>query len=394
MLDLDRIRSLQKLDVIGRRVFVRADLDGAFSPQGAVRDDAQLRELLPTLRYLVRQRAKVVVATRLTTADREASRLAMSGVAERMSELLGAKVRVLSTSFEREIKTLAEGEVALAPDLAWVVEETSHDDGWAAQVASSVDVYVQDGLASALAGGTSVEELPRRLGTRGVGLAVAPALDMLHDALAAPAPETYSLVLGGPSLRRLDALARAVLPSCNNLLVGGAVANTFLLAQGWRPGGSPHDPDEVAIAQDLLALAGQHGTIVHTPLDAVVRTSQPGQPPRYQEQALDRALLPHEAAIDIGAQTCVAYSNVLVGSATVLWAGLLGDCSSPETRGGSLRVAQTASLAARAMAVGEETVRAMRDFRLNQQFQCAAGGDAVVALLAGADLPGLAALQG
>ena len=393
MLDLERIQRLQQLDVAGRRAFVRADLDGSYSPQGAVRDDLPLLRLLPTLRYLISQRSKVIVATRLTVTGREASRLATRGLGERLTELLGIPVQALSPKFEQEIKGLGEGQVAVAPDLAGFPEEVAHDEGWAFRIASFVDVYVLDGLKAARDGGTSVVELPRMICSRGVGFAIDPALDMFRQAVVAPAPEPYTLLLGGNSLRHVENLVRTVLPFCKTLLVGGAVANTFLLALGWRPGGSPHDPNEVAVARDMLELAHAHGVAVHTPLDAVIRTDRPNGAPTYEELALDRALLPNEAAVDLGPDTCIAYGDVLAKSATVLWVGLMGDCSTPETQRGSVRVGQAAALAPRAMAAGDETVQAIRDFRFDQQFQTAAGGEAVISLLAGAVFPGLEALQ-
>jgi len=392
LIDLERIRRLQQLDVAGRRVFVRVDVGSSFSAMGAVLDDLPLVRLLPTLRYLVSQRTKVVVATRLATAGREASRLATRGIAERLAELLGLPVLALSPRFERELKGLAEGQVAVAPDLSIFPEEAEHVEGWALRIASAIDVYVLDGLKAAREGGASVVELPSLVCAHGVGFAIDPALDMFHDAIAAPAPEPYTFLLGGQSLLQVDPLIRAVLPLCRDLLVGGAVGNTFLVAQGWRPGGSPHELDEIALARDLLELAHKLGVSVHTPLDAVIRNNA-GASPSYDNQALDRALLPHEAAVDLGRETCAAYGRVLAQSATVLWVGLLGDCSRPETQSGSLRVGQMAALAPRAMAAGDDTVRAIRDFGLAQKFKTAAGGDAVLALLAGEVFPGFEALS-
>jgi phosphoglycerate kinase len=392
MIDLDRIRNLQQLDVAGRRVFVRADLDGPRSPQGAVQDDTPLRMLLPTLRYLVSQKAKVVVASSLTTTGREASRLATQGLAERFTELLGAPVAPLSWTFEREVRNIAEGQVAIAPDLSAFPEEAAHDERWAAKIASSIDVYVTDGLRGARDGGASAVELPRAMPSRGIGSTIEPALQMFHDAIGAPAPERYALLLGGPSVRRVAPLARAVLGTCNDLLLGGAVGNTFLVAQGWKPGGSHYEADAVDLARELLELAGTHGVTVHSPLDAIVR-SQRGGSYAYEERVLDRPLQAHEAAVDVGLETCNAYRNVLAASATVLWVGLMGDCSVPETQRGSLQIGQAAGEAARAMAAGEDTVAGVRSFRLDSRFQIAAGGDAVISLLANESFPGLEAIQ-
>jgi phosphoglycerate kinase len=392
MIDLERIPRLRQLDVVGRRVLLRVDLDGPRSPQGAVRDDAAPRLLLPTLRYLVGQRSKVILATSLTTTGRDASRVATQGLAERIAELLGAPVRPLGWTFERELRDLAEGQVALAPDLSAIPEDAAHDPGWAATVASSVDVYALDGLHAARDGGASVVELPRLVPARGVGYCMDAALEIYHDAISAPAPERYAFVLGGGGLRRLALLARAVIGVCSDLLLGGAVANTFLVAQGWRAGASPHEADAVDIARELLELAKSRGVTVHVPADAVVRAGRPGSP-TYEDRKLDRGMQADEAVVDVGLETCNAYRDVLARSGTVLWVGLMGDCSIPETQRGSLRIGMAAAEAPRAMAAGEETVEAVKFFRLDSRFQIAAGGDAVVSLLANAPFPGLEAVQ-
>jgi phosphoglycerate kinase len=374
-------------------VFLRVDLDGPRSPQGAVRDDAAPRMLLPALRYLVSQRAKVIVATSLTTGGRDASRVATQGLAERISELVGAPARPLGWSFERELRDLVEGQIAIAPDLSAIPEDAAHDPGWAGTVAGSIDVYVLDGLHAARDGGASVVELPRLMPSRGVGYSIDAALAIYHDAISAPAPERYSFVLGGGGLRRLALLTRAVLGVCNDLLLGGAVANTFLVAQGWKPGASPHEPDAVDLAKELLELARTRGVTVHVPLDAVIRIGRSSGATSYQDRALDRGLQGDEAVVDIGLETCAAYRDVLAKSATVLWVGLMGDCTIPETQRGSLRVGMAAAEAARAMAAGEETVEAVKFFRLDRRFEVAQGGDAVVSLLANAPFPGLEAVQ-
>jgi phosphoglycerate kinase len=260
-------------------------------------------------------------------------------------------------------------------------------------LAASIDVYVLDGLQAARDGGASVVELPRLIPARGVGYEIDAALDVFHDAISAPAPERYTFVLGGGGLRRLGLLARAVLGVCNDVVLGGAVANTFLVAQGWKPGASPYEPDAVDLARELLERARGAGVTVHLPIDAAVRTARTSGGATLDDRLLDRALQNHEAVADIGPETCIGYRNVLAKSATVLWVGMMGECSAPETQRGSLRVGMAAAEAARPLAVGRETVEAVRFFRLDTRFKVAPGGDAVISLLAGAPFPGLDAVS-
>lgn len=385
----DAVPRLKRLDVIGRRVLVRADLDVIRSPQGAVLDDAPLRLLLPTIRPLLGQRAKVILAASYSGDDEP------DGVAARLGELLGTEVAVLGPHFEREVHLLGEGQIALTPSLDAIMPDGDPAEraAWAAAVAASMDVYVLDSVIAAQNADPSVVDLPRLMTTRGAGPLVSAALDIYKEAVEAPAAP-YALVLGGPSLTRLLPLTTALLPSCTDILVGGAVGNTFLVAQGWKPGGSPYDAVALADATEILRLAATHNVRMHMPIDAVVRLRPPqGTAARYEVRRLDRAFLPEEAAVDVAIETCNAYRDVLSRSTTALWLGLMGDCSVEETQSGSLRVGAAVGEARRAFVAGAETVAGALFFALDGRVRPVPGGDTALALLSGQHFPGLQALK-
>jgi phosphoglycerate kinase len=388
MSEYELVPRMKQLDVVGRRVLVRADLDVLRSPQGAVLDDAPLRAILPVLRPLLAQRAKVILASTYRGDDPP------EGVARRLGELLGTQATVLGTSFERDAKLLSEGQLALTRSLDALLPTGDADErtAWALGVAGSIDVYVLDGLQAALTGDASVVDLPPLMTSRAAGPLVSAALDVYKEAVEAPeAP--YALVLGGSSLIRLLPLVTALLPFCTDILVGGAVANTFLAAQGWKPGGSPVDPGGLRSAQQVLEDARGRGVRMHMPIDAVVRVSPPGRPPTYEVRPVDRGFAPEEAVVDIAVETCNAYREALSGCATALWAGLMGDCSIEETQSGSLRVGEAVGEARRAFVAGEDTLGAAVFFGLDGRLRAVAGGDAGLTLLAGLPLPGLEALK-
>jgi phosphoglycerate kinase len=389
-MDLSSIWRLRRLDVAGRRVFLRVDLDGPRSPYGAVLDDLPLRVLLPGLRGLQKANAKVIVAASFAT-DPDAVR-AGDGVAARLGELLGCKVGMLSPRFEPELRFLEPGQVVLTPNLASIAEEGADDPAWATDVASVVDVYVLDGLRAASARVASTDALPRLLVARAVGPIVAAALDIHRDAVEAPAAP-YALVVGGYSMRRVAPLIRALLPQCNALLLGGGVANTFLAARGWQPGGSAYEVDGVTEARSILEAARAGGVEVKLPVDAVVRTKPAGGgKPSYDVLPIDRAFRSEEAVVDVAVATCAAYQAALAKAVSGLWVGLMGECSIEETQGGTLRVAQAMTSPHRAMAAGDEAVWAATYFGFDGRLRLAHGGDAALALLAGETLPGLDAI--
>ena len=385
----DAIRRSKRLDVVGRRVLVRADLDVIRSPQGAVLDDAPLRLLLPTIRPLLAQRAKVILAATYGGDDQP------DGVAKRLGQLLGVEVAVLGASFEREVQTLSEGQIALTPSLDTIIPsgDSVEKATWAASVASSIDVYMLDGLVAAAGGDPSVVDLPRLVMSRGAGPVVSAGLDIYKEAVEAPATP-YALVLGGSSLTRLLPLTTALLPSCTDILVGGAVANTFLVAQGWRPGSSPYEAGALNDATEILRVASANNVQMHMPVDAVVRVQpSPGVAPIYDVRRLDRSFQPEEAAVDVAIETCNAYRAILSRSATALWVGLMGDCSIEETQSGSLRVGTAVGEARRAFVAGADTVAAALFFALDGRLRPIPGGDTGLALLSGQPFPGLEALK-
>ena len=323
------ITPLRELDLAGRRVLVRADLDGPRSPYGAVLDDSPLRALLPTLRVLLEARARILVAARLTTTPDE---MGIPGtVAQSLGELLGTKVGVLDKNFAPQVQFLAERQVALTPNLASIPEDAANNPYWAAAVARSVDVYVLDGIRAASESSASVVSVPRLMPERGAGLQVTAALEVMRSATVAPI-KPYTLVLGGASIARVLPVATALLPLVTDVVVGGSVGNTFLAAQGWRPGGSPYEPNAVAAAEAFLVAAANARVKIHTPLDVVVRITRPGSHGTYEVRKVNRPFTPEEAAVDIAIETGVAYADVLSQSASSLWIGLMGDCSVEETQ--------------------------------------------------------------
>jgi phosphoglycerate kinase len=388
------IPRLSRLDVRGRRVLLRADLDVPQSPQGAVLDDTALRELLPTLRGLLGERAKVVVA-----AD-YAGQQSPEGVAARLGELLGSNVAVLGPHFEKDVRLLEEGQIALTPGLASVMppagadaSATAKQAAWTARVAAAFDVYVLDGLRAARNNDPLVSDVPRRLASRGVGPLVGTALDAQRELLEAPVAP-YALVVGGASLPRLRPVLTALLPHCTDVLFGGAVANTLLAAQGWRPGGSLYEPDALNDAVEFLRVARTTSVNLHFPIDAVIRTRGPlGVAPTYDVRRLDRPLAPEEAAIDVAIETCNAYREVLCRCVTAVWVGVMGDCFVEESQSGSLRVGRAVGEARRSFVAGDDTVPASYFFALDGRLRVVPGGDAGLGLLAGMPFPGLEALS-
>lgn len=218
------------------------------------------------------------------------------------------------------------------------------------------------------------------------------AFDAEYDVARAPAAP-FALVLGGSTLQPLLPLVTTLLPNVNDILLGGVVANTFLVAAGWQPGGSVYEPALLMQATSLLSAAQARGVNIHWPVDVVVRDGLTALPSsRYDVRPI--AHLPaNEMVVDVGNATTTAFRDVLARAATALWVGPMGDCSIAETQGGSLRIGQAVGEAARGIVAGKEVVDAVRLLGLDGRLRVAAGADATWALFAGESFPGLDVLR-
>lgn len=383
---------LSSLDVTGRRVFLRADFDLPFSVYGGVLDDTKLRAVLPTLRHLIAADCKVVIGTHYGSIETPAATQALRGVARRLSELLGRQVLELSRDFDREVSLLNKGDVALVPNLVEFPEEPANDVAFANRLASSLDVYVNDDLQSARENWTSVDALARAIPCRGAGLILGADLDAL-ELWATSAHAPFVGVVGGDSFARKARLLWSLLLRANTLVLGGAVANTCLAAEGWQPGASLHEPAQLEAARNLLAAARQQGVEVHLPRDVLVMRRDVGM--ASLELRPIGPLGPHEAVVDIAVETCLAYKNVLRGAGVVVWNGLMGVCSEGDLQSGTYRVAQAiAASGGRTAVFGRRTVAMAELLNVVEPFGIVSrSGGAALPLMSGSALPGVESLR-
>lgn len=381
---------LPALDLVERRVFLRADLDVPASAFGGVLDDRQLRALLPTLRALLAVRARVVVGAHYGHAGEPAQARA---VATRLAELLGQPVPTLDTNFLAAVAERPLASVALTPNLLEFPAELANHAAYADELSRSFDAYVGDDVATAVREWTSVEALPRLVPTRGAGHCLGRDLDMLELLVDPGARRPLVGVVGGDGFARKMPFMRLLVPRVDALVFGGAVANTLLAAQGWNPGASRYEPASLEAARALLAAARARGVRVHLPVDMRVngRDAEPAA-------TLDRPLAdlrPDEALLDIGLETNLAYRDVLAQAGTVVWNGAMGDAERDAFARGSFLVAQAITTSAtKTLVFGRRTVALLERLGVAPYFShVSRSGSAAHALFAGSILPGVESLR-
>ncbi len=392
---LEGVATLDDLDPDGRRVFVRADLNVPLR-DGAITDDLRVQASLPTLRYLLDGGAAVVVASHLGRPKGEPDpSSSMAPVGERLQELLGQEVIVATDVIGDDARSkagaLAPGQLLLLENLRWDPGETANDEAFADALAGLCDVYVNDAFGAAHRAHASISGIPaRRPGY--AGYLLAQELDALGGLLDEPR-RPYLAVLGGAKVSDKLIVLEQLLQLVDAVAVGGAMAFTFLVAEGVDVGASRVEEDQVETVGELVKAARERGVRVLLPTDVVVA-------PEFAEQAPATAaavgaIPPEQMGLDIGPQSAETYAEAIRGAGSVFWNGPMGVFEWEAFAGGTRTVAQAmAATSGFTVVGGGDSAAAIRSFGLAEQVDhVSTGGGASLELLEGRVLPGVAALR-
>ncbi|KJK59043.1 phosphoglycerate kinase [Saccharothrix sp. ST-888] len=401
------MKTIEDLDVAGKRVFVRADLNVPLS-DGRITDDGRIRAVAPTIAKLLECGARVVVASHLGRPKGEPDpQFSLAPVAVRLGEVLGTSVSfatdTVGESAKATVAALADGEVTLLENLRFNAGETSKDDAergaFADRLAGLADVYVGDGFGAVHRKHASVYDLPARL-PHAVGDLIATevgVLKRLTDEVARP----YVVVLGGAKVSDKLGVIDSLLGKADKILVGGGMAYTFLAALGHEVGISLLQKDQIPTVLEYLERAKADNVEFVLPVDVAVSAHFPDtktHAPVADFEIVDADKIPAtKEGLDIGPKTRELFASKLADAATVFWNGPVGVFEHPTFAEGCKAVAQ-ALLDSDAFTVvgGGDSAAAVRilGFDETKFGHISTGGGASLEYLEGKTLPGLAALEG
>jgi phosphoglycerate kinase len=393
---LEGVRTLDDLEVApGMRVFVRSDLNVPLR-DGHITDDLRVQASLPTLRRLLDAGARVVVGSHLGrpkgAPDPGSS---MAPVGQRLAELLDTAVLVATDVVGGDARAkaaaLEDGQLLLLENLRWEAGETAGDAGFAAALAAFGDVYVDDAFGAAHRAHASISGVPALLPGY-AGELLARELEVLGGLQAAPA-RPYLAVLGGAKVSDKLTVLEQLLHQVDVLAVGGAMAFTFLRAEGVDTGASRVEEDQVEIVRELVDGARARGVEVLLPTDVVVAAefAEHATPSDVPVGAIPEA----EMGLDVGPGTARAYADAIAAAGSVFWNGPMGVFEWASFANGTRTVAQAIADAPGFTIVGGgDSAAAIRSFGLDDRVgHVSTGGGAALELLEGAELPGVAALR-
>jgi len=392
------IKSVEQLAVEGKRVFVRVDYNVPLEKgTKRVTDDARIRATLPTLRHLIDRGARIVLGSHLGRPDGQVKpEYSLEPVATKLAEMLGQEVALadepVGDGARKVVSDLRDGQIAMLENLRWNPGEEANDETFARTLASYCDVYVNDAFGTAHRAHASTAGMVKFVADKGAGFVMAKGIDFLSRLLA-NVDRPYVAVLGGAKVSDKIEVLDALLDRVDSLVIGGAMANTFLEAQGKNVGKSKVEKDKLPVARNFLRKASEKKKAVHLPTDVMCGSGLDDTSPvavRVDQIGAD------QMALDIGPGTIELFRRVLTEARTIFWNGPMGVFEKKQWAAGTVAVAKALAdnkLALTVVGGGDSAAAIAQAGLADKVSHVSTGGGASLEFVQGLDLPGIAALR-
>ncbi len=392
------MKTLDHINVSGKRVFIRVDFNVPLDKKdGRVADDARIQAILPTVTKVVESGGKAVLASHLgRPKGKVVPEMSLAPVARHLASLLGKDVPLapdcIGGAVRSMVDSLKEGQVILLENLRFHPEEEKNDPDFSKELASLGDVYVNDAFAVSHRAHASVHGITQFVPVCAAGYQLAKEVEYFKRSVENP-ERPLAVVIGGAKVSTKIGVLENLIPKVDLLIIGGAMANTFLKAQGYPVGKSMVEDDFMAKALELLNLAKSRGVRVLLPVDVVVA---PDMESGAQARSVSVTAVPEDAVIlDVGARTVEAVKEALGGCATVVWNGPLGAFETPPFEKGTFALAEfLGSSKALTVIGGGDSASAVKKAGVDRKVSyVSTGGGAFLEMMEGKILPGIEALE-
>ncbi len=395
--------SLRDLDVRGKRVLVRVDFNVPTEMRGRnirITDDTRIRESLPTINYLREHGAKAILMSHFgRPKGKRVQKYSLRPIGDYLHWLIHQPVIFSHDTIgevpEKIINHMENGDVALLQNVRFQPEEEANDPKFAKELAKFGDLYVNDAFGAAHRAHASTVGITKFVAKSAMGFLMEKELKHLREGLEKPA-RPFVVVLGGAKVSDKIGVLKALMEKADTILIGGAMANTFLKARGIPVGASRVESDKVDLARDILDLAKKRGVKLLLPIDAVETDEiRAGASMRNTSRlSPQHGISDGWQAVDIGAATIALYQEEIAKAETILWNGPLGVFEIPEFGEGTIAIAEAlAQSGATTIIGGGDSVTAVKQAGLTGKMTfISTGGGAALELLEGKELPGVAAL--
>ena len=386
---------MKDIDVKGKRVFVRVDFNVPME-NGVITDDTRIRAAIPTIKYLVEQGAKVILASHLGRPKGEVKEdMRLTAVGVRLAELMGQPVTKLDESIgetvEAAVAKMQDGDIVLLENVRFHAGEEKNDETLAKQFASLADVYVNDAFGAAHRAHSSTEGIAKHIPAVS-GFLMEKELDVLGKALSTP-ERPFTAIIGGAKVKDKIGVIESLLEKVDNLIIGGGLSYTFLKAQGYDIGQSLLEEDKIDLAKGFIQKAKDKGVQLLLPIDVVVANEFSKD---AETKIVDVDAIPSDwMGLDIGTKTIEKFAEVIKNSKLIIWNGPMGVFEMDKFANGTRSVANAmAETAGYTVIGGGDSAAAVEKFNVADKMDhISTGGGASLELMEGKELPGIVALN-
>ncbi len=330
-----KITFIDETEIKNKRVLLRLDLNVTLNPDSTIADDMRIRQSLPTINFLAQNQNKIIIVSHLGQPKERDLKLSLRVIVEDLQKLLPNHKITLVDDFGSADKTAftnqTEGEILVLENIRFYPEEKTNDPVFAQKLASLADVYVNDAFGVCHRNDTSVVGVPRLIPAYG-GLLLKKEVDIISKTITNPQKPLLAIIGGAKISTKINLIGK-LLEMADYLLIGGGLANTFLMAQGYNIGQSINESDQVENAKRILEIAKQRNKIIILPSDVVINDSADNQD---GEEVKKISEVPsNKYILDIGPETQAKFGGAINKAKTIIWNGPLGYIENPAFRRGS-----------------------------------------------------------
>lgn len=386
------IKTIRDFELNDKILFLRLDLNVPME-DGKITDDTRIRATLPTIQYALEKGAYIVISSHLgrpkSAKDKEFS---LEPVAKHLAELMSIEVILVEEPEADAIKPLVMGlkgkkQVIMIENIRFFEGETKNDQGFAAQMAEFTDVYINDAFGASHRAHASIDALPKLIKNRGIGFLIEKEIQML-DRLLVKTEHPYIAVMGGSKVSDKIDVIENLMDKVDGFIIGGAMAYTFLKAQGLSVGTSLVEADKVNYAREMMARLEARGKSMHLPEDHIVAKEFKAE----SGEVTPGAAIPEGSmGLDIGPKTIEKYKSVISHAKTIFWNGPMGVFERPAFAKGSFAIAEALAknTGLRIVGGGDSAAAAEASGFADKMTHISTGGGASLEYLQGDRLPGL-----
>lgn len=391
--------TISDLEIEGKKILIRCDFNVPLDDKGRIVDDTRIQAALPTIRYALGRECAVILMSHLGRPKGKVDpKLSLKPVAERLGELLNLEVLMASDCVGPEVEKmtgeLKGGEVLLLENLRFHSGEETNDETFAKQLASLADVFIQDAFGTVHRAHASTSGVPKHLPS-GAGFLLQKEIKYLKQALEEP-ERPFLAILGGAKISTKIGVIKNLLPKVDSLILGGAMAYTFLRAENIETGNSMVEEDKIDTAGEILKQASKKKVTVLLPIDHIIanKVSKDAKSKEISEVTIPKGWI----GVDIGSFSIKRFCSAIKSAKTILWNGPMGifeiDKFSKGTRAIAEAIAEATKKGSISIVGGGDSVAAVTKMGLQDNVShISTGGGAALEFLEGKELPGIVALK-